>query len=78
MRRIVLAVVIGWTVGYPVAYAQAIRMSKGAVFEQGTITVKKDFLEAKSEVAVDIDVLASALFLSEVKNAPLFAHRFIR
>jgi len=68
MRRIVLAVVIGWTVGYPVAYAQAIRMSKGAAFEQGTITVKKDALEAKSEVAVNIDVLAPAWGLNEVHN----------
>lgn len=65
LRRAVVAVVIGWMAGYPVAYPQAVRISNGVAFVQGTITVKKDVLEAKSQ---NNDVLAAASGLNEVHN----------
>jgi hypothetical protein len=68
MRRAVLAVVIGWMAGYAVAYAQAVRISNGVAFVQGTITVKKDVLEAKNEYN---DELAAAWGLDEVHNNAL-------
>jgi hypothetical protein len=62
MKRtaIIAAIMLGThLIGFNRMEAQAIRMSKGTVFQDGKITVGEKFLEVESHVLVSISVLAS-------------------